>query len=141
MIRRVACLFVIALILSSIAAAAAQDASKEKAAVAAAEKWLGMVDKGECAESWKQAATYFRNSVTGQKWEQAAESVRKPLDRLISRRLKTAVYKASLPGAPDGEYVVMQFDSSFANKKLAVETVSTVLDKDGKWRVVGYFIR
>jgi len=140
MIRRVACLFVVTVILVPVAALA-QNSSKEKAAVASAESWLGLVDKGEYAESWKEAATYFRNRVTEQKWEQAAQSVRKPLGKLISRNLKTAMYKTSLPGAPDGEYVVMQFDSSFANKKSAVETVTTVLDKGGKWRVVGYFIR
>lgn len=140
MIRRMACLFVVTVILVP-GAALAKNASKEKAAVASAEKWLGIVDKGEYAESWKEAAAYFRNSVTEQKWEQAAKGVRQPLGKLISRKLKTAVYKTSLPGAPDGEYVVMQFDSSFANKKSAVETVTTVLDNDGKWRAVGYFIR
>ncbi|HET7101683.1 MAG TPA: DUF4019 domain-containing protein [Terriglobia bacterium] len=140
MIRRALFLFAIALILAPVAAPA-QNASREKAAASSAEKWLGLVDKGEYAESWKEAATYFRNSITEQKWEQAAQSVRKPLGMLISRKLKTAVYKTSLPGAPDGEYVVMQFDSSFADKKSAVETITTVLDHGGKWRVVGYFIR
>lgn len=140
MIRRMACLLVVTIILVP-AAALAQTSNREKAAVASAEKWLGLVDKEKYAESWKEAATYFRNSITEQKWEQVAQSVRKPLGELISRKQKTAMYKTSLPGAPDGEYVVMQFDSSFADKKSALETVTTVLDNDGKWRVVGYFIR
>lgn len=58
-----------------------------------------------------------------------------------SRKLKSATYTKTLPGAPDGEYVVIQYDSSFVNKKSAVETVTPMLDKDGKWRVSGYFIR
>ena len=107
MIRRIACLFVVTIILVPVAAFA-QSPNKEKAAVAAAEKWLGLVDKGEYTESWKEAAAYFRNSVSEQKWEQAAQGVRKPLGELISRKVKTAMYKTSLPGAPDGEYVVMQ---------------------------------
>ena len=140
MIRKVACLFVIGLILGPVAALA-QNASKEKAGVASAEKWLGLVDRGEYAESWKEAATFFRNHITEKKWEQASQSVREPLGKLVSRKLKTDLYKTSLPGAPDGEYVVMQFDTSFTHKQSAVETVTTVLDKDGKWRTVGYFIR
>jgi hypothetical protein len=36
--------------------------------------------------------------------------------------------------------VVLKFDTSFANKKVAVETVTPMLDKDGKWRVSGYFV-
>ena len=140
MFRKVACLFVVAFILAP-AMLIAQNANKEKAAVASAEKWLGLIDKGEYAASWKEAGTFFRNNVTEQKWEQAMHGMRKPLGSLVSRKLKTDVYETSLPGAPDGEYVVMQFDTSFANKKSAVETVTTVLDKDGHWRAVGYFIR
>jgi hypothetical protein len=36
--------------------------------------------------------------------------------------------------------VVIQYDTSFANKKSAVETVTPLLDSDGQWRVSGYFI-
>jgi hypothetical protein len=140
MLRKVACLFVIAFIIGP-AMLIAQNASKEKAAVASAEKWLGLIDNGEYAASWKDAGTFFRNNVTEQKWEHAMQGMRKPLGSLVSRKLKTDAYKTSLPGAPDGEYVVMQFDTSFANKKSAVETVTMVLDKDGQWRAVGYFIR
>ena len=140
MLRKVACLFVIAFTLVP-AMLIAQNASKQKAAVASAEKWLGLIDTGKYAASWKEAGTFFRNNVTEQKWEQTMQGMRKPLGSLVSRKLKTDVYETSLPGAPDGEYVVMQFDTSFANKKSAIETVTTMLDKDGQWRVVGYFIR
>ena len=47
----------------------------------------------------------------------------------------------SLPGAPDGEYVVIQFEASFGNKRASVETVTPMLDKDGQWRVSGYYIK
>jgi len=47
----------------------------------------------------------------------------------------------SMPGAPDGEYVVIQFESSFANKKSAVETVTPMKGEDGVWRVSGYYIK
>jgi ribosomal protein S17E len=36
--------------------------------------------------------------------------------------------------------VVIQFDASFENKKSAIETVTPMLDKDGKWRVAGYYV-
>jgi len=55
--------------------------------------------------------------------------------------LKSASYTKTLPGAPDGEYVVIQYDSSFEHKQSAVETVIPMLDKDGQWRVSGYVIR
>jgi predicted SnoaL-like aldol condensation-catalyzing enzyme len=67
--------------------------------------------------------------------------VRNPLGRMVSRELISKTYSQSLPGAPDGEYVVIQFATSFENKKSAIETVTPMLDSDGEWRVSGYFIK
>ncbi len=113
---------------------------KEAAAEAAARGWLAHVDAGEYARSWKDAGDAFRRQVTSQAWEGAAAGVREPLGALRSRGVRSAQPAASLPGAPDGDYVILQFDSSFARKAAAVETVTLVLE-DGAWRVVGYFIR
>ena len=57
------------------------------------------------------------------------------------RTLKYKKYTTTLPGAPDGEYVVIQYQTSFERKKSAIETVTPMRDKDGKWRVAGYYIR
>jgi hypothetical protein len=69
------------------------------------------------------------------------QSFRKPLGRLVSRKVQSTLYKTSLPGAPDGKYVVITFETAFENKASAVETVTPMLEKDGKWRVSGYFIK
>ncbi len=115
--------------------------AKVDVAVDATEKWLAIVDQGKYAQSWEQAAEAFKNALTQEQWEQSMNAVRKPLGKLISRKVKTTNYATSLPGAPDGEYVVIQFETSFENKKSAVETVTPMLDKDGKWRVSGYYIK
>jgi hypothetical protein len=140
MIRKIVGLVVIGLILTVIAAVGGNP-EKEKPAVASAERWLGLVDQGKYAESWKEAAALFRNAINQGQWEQSLQAVRKPLGNLVSRKVKTKTYRTSLPGAPDGEYVVIEFDSSFEKKKSAVETVTPMMDKDGKWRVSGYYIK
>jgi hypothetical protein len=68
-------------------------------------------------------------------------AARTPLGKLVSREFTSAQYASSLPGAPDGEYVVIQFATAFENKAASVETVTPMMDKDGKWRVSGYYIR
>jgi len=140
MIRRIACIVTIGLIFSGIIAFAA-DSKMEADALSAAEKWLTLVDSQKYAESWKEAATLFKNAVQPKQWEQSMMAFREPLGKLISRKVKTKVYKSSLPGAPDGEYVVIQFDSTFKNKNVAVETVTPMRDEDGIWRVSGYYIK
>jgi len=110
-------------------------------ATKAADRWLKLVDNGDYKQSWMTASTIFKNAVTEAQWARQVGSVRKPLGALVSRKLKSAQYATSLPGAPDGKYVVIQYDSVFQNKSAAVETVTPMLDKDGQWRVSGYFIR
>ena len=138
---RLCSLFVIVFAIGSASLLRGDETSKEQVAVSAAEKWLALIDAGQHAESWKSAAEYFRTAVKQEQWEQALNAVRPPLGKLISRKLKSKTFKASLPGAPDGEYVILEFESSFENKKAAVETVTPMKDKDGQWRVAGYFIK
>jgi len=113
----------------------------EQAATKSAEAFLALVDKGQHDESWDAAAKLFQGAVTREKWKEALTATRTPLGKLVSRSLKVAKHTTSLPGAPDGQYVVVQFATSFENKKEAVETVTPMQEKDGTWRVSGYFIR
>lgn len=114
-----------------------QDPAAERAAL----DWLALADRGDAAASWEAAASLFRGAVTVQQWEQALGAARAPLGAVISRHVKSARGATELPGAPDGEYVVFQFDTSFEHKRAAVETVTPMRDTDGQWRVSGYFIR
>jgi serine/threonine protein kinase len=111
------------------------------AAVEPAQIWLQNIDAGNYAQSWTNAAAYFQQAITPEKWVEAVQQARKSFGPLISRTVKSAQEMSSLPGAPDGRYIVMQFATSFANKKSAVETVTFMLEKDDQWRAVGYYIK
>jgi hypothetical protein len=103
--------------------------------------WLALADRGEAAASWEAAASLFRRAVSAQQWEQSLGAARAPLGAVVSRRLESARAATELPGAPDGEYVVFQFNTTFEHKRAATETVTPMRDTDGQWRVSGYFIR
>jgi hypothetical protein len=123
-------------------AATGQTAQKpEQLAQKSAEAWLALADAGKYAETWDEASQIFKSSVTKDAWLSALKGVRTPLGAVQARTLRSATYTTTLPGAPDGQYVVIQFDTSFQNKKSAVETITPMLDKDGKWRVSGYYIK
>jgi len=113
----------------------------EKKAVEASNSWLKLIDNGRYSESWKTAADFFKNAVSKELWNQSLNALRKPLGKVIKRDVKSKHYTTSLPGAPDGEYVVIQYKTVFENKKSSIETVTPMLDKDGKWRVSGYYIK
>ncbi|HXY25829.1 MAG TPA: DUF4019 domain-containing protein [Candidatus Acidoferrum sp.] len=113
----------------------------EELAQKSAEAWLALVDAGKYGDSWDEAAAAFKSALTKDQWVDALKKVRTPLGALQSRKLKSATYAKNPPGAPAGEYVIIQFDTSFENKTSAAETITPTLEKDGKWRVSGYYIK
>ena len=117
------------------------DQAKKEAALAAAENWLALVDAEDYAASWQDAASYFKQAVSEDQWTQSMTAYREPLGNVLSRTPASQTYTATLPGAPDGEYVVIQFRTSFEQKAAGIETVTSMLDNDGVWRVSGYYIK
>jgi hypothetical protein len=139
--RTVSSLLFILSFICALDAVSGTTREKEKLALSAAENWLTLVDAGNYEDSWDSTSTYFRGVVTKEQWKSSVEGVRKPLGAMISRKLKSSDYRTSLPGAPDGDYVVIQFETSFENKESAIETVTPMRDNDGTWRVSGYYIK
>lgn len=121
--------------------APSKNASARKQAREAATAWLALVDEGDYAESWDNAAGYFRAALKRDAWPEMLSAARGPLGKVVSREFKSADYMTSLPGAPDGEYVVIQYATVFEKKRSSVETITPMLDEDGQWRVSGYYIK
>ena len=113
----------------------------EDAAVMSAQNWLKIVDSGEYGPAWDHAAEYFKNAVSKENFEESLRGVRRPLGKVMKRSLESAKYTKTLPGAPDGEYVVIQFRTEFENKRKSVETITPQKEKDCHWRVSGYYIK
>ena len=103
----------------------AQDQEAVDAARSAADKWLALVDAGQYKASW----------------EQAGRAARMPVGAFQGRTLASSNYTTTLPGAPQGQYVVLQYTTRFADRANAVETVTPMLEADGTWRVSGYFLK
>ncbi|MFH1152675.1 MAG: DUF4019 domain-containing protein [Pseudomonadota bacterium] len=121
--------------------ALAQDNQAEEQARQAVLAWLALVDSENYDQSWTESAAYFRTAVTRASWAQILKSVRQPLGKVISRKVRSAIHATTMPGAPDGEYFIIGVETSFEKKRSTMETVTPMLDKDGIWRVSGYYIR
>lgn len=124
-------------LLASPRDAIAQDTA---AAETAATQWLAHVDAGRYGESWTSAATAFKQAVTQEKWQDAAKQARDRVGAFKSRTKKSATPMTNPPGAPAGDYVIIQYAAVFDQHPTATETVTAVRDTDGAWRIVGYFV-
>lgn len=103
--------------------------------------WLALMDAGDHSGTWSSAASAFKGALTAAQWRQAVQGARTPMGAVQHRREKATSFTRSLPGAPEGQYAVVQFDTDFINKTKVVETLTLVLEADGVWRVTGYFVR
>jgi hypothetical protein len=121
--------------------AAAAEEIDTAAGMAAINEWVAGIDRGAYGEGWDRAAQRLRESIERARWEALIEGARRPLGNMIARKLRTATFARSLPNAPEGEYVVIQYDTAFEKAPLASETVTSEREKDGAWRVSGYWIR
>ena len=117
------------------------DEQKKNAAITAAEEFLQTIDSGQYDNSWDMTANLFKSQISKDMWARQLGGVLPQFGILLKRELTSTQYVTQLPGAPDGEYVVIQYAASYEKKLTAVETVTPMLEHDGQWRVTGYYIK
>jgi hypothetical protein len=113
----------------------------EKAAQEAAQSWLALYDQGKYEDCWNQASDGLKAVAEKGQFIESLETARGRVGKIVSRKLKSSKYTTTLPGAPEGHYVVLQYESSFENLGTALEVLVPMLDKDAKWRVSGYTVK
>ena len=113
---------------------------EDAASLPPARAFLAEIDAGDWTGSWEIAGEAFRSATSAQEWAAAVEPVRAPLGEATERRLATVTRASTLPGAPEGEYQVIQFQTVFSKRSgVMTETVVMAMGSDG-WEVAGYFI-
>ena len=113
----------------------------EKAGQLAAHAWLLLLDRRDWGSAWDASSAVFRQTVPLGAWMDGIPKVREPFGALVERQPGQALYKKTLAGRPDGDYVTVNFLSRFDKNPEVVETVTTVREPDGRWRVTGYTAR
>lgn len=113
----------------------------EKAGQTAAHAWLLLLDRKDWGTAWDASSSVFRQNVPLGTWMDNVPKLRDPFGTFVERQPAEVVYKKTLPGRPDGDYVTAIFVSKFDRKPEVVETVTTVRESDGRWRVTGYTAR
>lgn len=118
--------------------ASGQDA--RAAAVEAALDWLILLDNRDYAGTWESAADIFQAAMSRRDWIERIAAVKTPLGSLVARSFKSSQGVTNPAGAPEGEYLVIRFNTRFENR-VTVETVVMRHGIGGSWKVSGYFIR
>jgi len=125
-----------------------QTTEAEEQAVVRAEEWLALVDVGDFEESWEHTAShfksgifekhFFKSGISKQQWQSSLRTVEDSLRKAVLRRLKSKRYTTKLPWEPPGQYVVIEYETTFERQMNRTETVILMKESDGEWRVAGY---
>ncbi len=137
--------FVLAALLILQPIRADQNADAKNAATTAAQTWLTEIDAGHYTESWTTAASSFQAALTSEQWASALEKARTPLGKCLERKLVSSLPQNGAHSSKgqllEGEFLMMQYESSFENGKYMRETVTFTKEKNGSWKAAGYFIK
>jgi hypothetical protein len=114
--------------------------SDEQAAERQALGFVGYLDHGRYADSYAYTGMLIRAQLDRDSFAKQLEKARAGTGGLLSRELIDASYTTTVPGAPEGQYVVLHYSASFANRQETVETLTLAFAK-GYWRVSGYYIK
>ena len=113
--------------------AAIDDAGK------AAQQWLALLDASNFDACWNALAPAARDQIGKADFSGSLAAVREQYGAAKARRASKVTFTHKLPGAPDGDYVVLQYETDFSRNGHAVETVVPMRTTDG-WKVSGYFV-
>jgi Protein of unknown function (DUF4019) len=113
---------------------------EERAAERQALGFVGYLDHGRYADSYAYTGMLIRSQLDRAAFAKQIEKARADTGAMLTRNLIDVSYNTTLPGAPEGQYVLLHYGASFANRQQAVETVTLAFAK-GYWRVVGYYIK
>jgi len=118
-----------------------RDLAGSRAAKERADAWLSLLDSGRFEQSWEDAAPFLKDHTPRVGWAESAGSIRADLGKPRLRKLISLMETRSVPSAPAGRYVVVEYRSKFDRRPVAFESVTEMLCDDGEWRVAGYAVR
>lgn len=100
--------------------------------------WLNIIDQEKYDEAWEKGALTLKLRLPVKSWTSILDASRKPLGKVVNRKVVDQRTSKNPPGLPAGDYMVMIYSTDFTAKKGATELATLVLESDGKWRGLTY---
>jgi Protein of unknown function (DUF4019) len=113
----------------------------DKDTIEAGQKWLALIDAGKADVAWDVASKQLQSVVKRDKFVAEMREVRKPLGKFASRKPIKFARAHDLPGAPVGDYAIIEYEVNFAGGKRLSEQLVWSLEENDTWRVAGYYYR
>ena len=111
----------------------------EGPAESAAWAWLRLLDEGKIRGSWQTASKPLKQEYSVNSWVGKVGLMRGPIGSSIrNRQLIATMYQREIPGLPEADYVLASYSTATETLTNCFESVSMILEEDGRWRTRGY---
>ena len=112
----------------------------DQAARDTALNWLAIVDTGQYSKAWNAYPPRIKAGRLEENFKGWMRARRFPLGHAKTRQFLKITHTHRLNGAPDGDYQLIAFKTSFERKAVALEEV-VLTSETGHWQVSGYAFR
>lgn len=116
-------------------------AAEPAPALEEAQSFLELVDAGSYQQAWWGSSDLLQLTSKLDSWVSALRVQREMFGGLVERSPKTVSARTSQPGLPDGEYMLILFDSRFERKQKALELLVLARAPYEGWKLVSYRLR
>lgn len=106
-----------------------------------ARSWLELVDHGNYQESWENLSPLLKAKTSAAEWIKLITALRASRGAMSARYIATAGAAKTFSGFPEGEYIQLQFYTTFTKKGLALETITLIKAPPETWQVLEYSIK
>lgn len=117
------------------------DPVKMAEATQSAERFLQLVDNQAFEQSWQASAKLLQEKVPNEEWIKKLTSLHQWVGKVVERKQVDTRYTTEAKDSPDGEYILINYESNFQKKQSAKEQILVMLEDDHLWRVAGYFVQ
>ena len=100
-----------------------------------------LLDSQRPLKAWARSTVYFRKKLSPQRWQRLFTAQRQRFGRPVARSLDGYSFLSVFEQATDGLYLEVRFRTDFEARADIIERVVMYKDFDGRWRVIGYFLK
>ncbi len=109
-------------------------------AITTAENFVIKIDSEQYKEAYSKASPLLRSLSTEEEWIKQIKPIRTILGPVSHRSIKAIKKTEAYPGLPDGQYVLVYFETEMKNKGKAAEIV-LIVKTDNAWQPCSYLIK
>lgn len=101
--------------------------------------FINLIDQQQYGGSWLEAGALMQDVITQEQWRGAMDSTRTALGPVYARKVGSHQTAKTLPGGTKGNFMIIKYETQFAQKANASETITLMTEgKLGLWKVIAY---